>query len=46
MLYFILGFSFGIYIGTYYNCKPMLSIIGNKIIEFIPEKKELNKKFK
>ena len=39
MLYFIIGVGFGIYIGTYYNCKPTLDVIIKNIKKGIPEKK-------
>ena len=40
MLYFILGLGVGVYLGTYYNCKPILVTIGEKIKEYLPEKKD------
>ena len=43
MLYFMLGFGMGIYIGTYYDCKPFLSAIGHRIREYLPEKIEEKK---
>lgn len=40
MLYFILGFGFGVYMGTYYDCKPILTSFGSRIREYLPEKKD------
>ena len=31
------GFGTGIYVGTYYNCKPMLEYVKEKMKEHIPE---------
>ena len=38
MLEFIFGLSFGIYLGTYYNCKPLTECIVNFIKNKIPDK--------
>ena len=40
MLQFILGFSIGIYIGTYYNCKPQIENIIKTIKNNIPDTKD------
>ena len=37
MWQFILGFGSGIYIGTYYDCKPSLNFIKNCLKNIIPE---------
>ncbi len=39
---FILGLTSGIYIGSYYECKPIINLLKNKILEYIPEKKNKN----
>lgn len=39
MWQFITGFGFGIYIGTYYDCKPALEFVRKTIKENMPEKK-------
>lgn len=36
---FIMGFTSGIYVGTYYDCKPIINQIEKKIKEFIPSEK-------
>ena len=35
----MVGFSIGVYVGTYYNCKPILNEITQNIQKYIPEKK-------
>lgn len=42
MWQFMLGFSMGIYIGTYYQCKPTLDIVLKTVRDNMP--KEKNKK--
>ncbi len=37
---FLLGFSSGIYVGTYYECKPILNNIKEIIKDYFPEKKK------
>ena len=39
---FLLGFASGIYVGTYYDCKPTLINIEKNIRDYMPSKK--NKK--
>lgn len=39
MLEFLLGFSCGIYIATYYNCKPIIEKISKYFKENLPKKK-------
>ena len=39
MLEFILGFSIGIYIGTFYECKPTLDTVILYINKYIQPKK-------
>lgn len=36
---FLVGFASGVYVGTYYNCKPMIHELEKKINDFIPDKK-------
>ena len=36
---FIMGFTSGIYVGTYYDCKPIINQIQQKIKDFIPNEK-------
>ena len=36
---FLLGVGTGIYIGTNYDCKPIIKKIKNEIVKYIPEKK-------
>jgi len=31
------GFGTGVYVGTYYNCKPVIEYIRVKVKEIIPE---------
>ena len=40
MWQFITGFGFGIYIGTYYDCKPALEFVRKTIKENMPVKKD------
>ena len=40
MYQLIIGFGCGLYVGTYYDCKPILKKICSKIKESIPEKKD------
>jgi hypothetical protein len=37
---FIAGFTAGVYVGTYYDCKPVLNYLFNEIKKCVPEKKE------
>jgi hypothetical protein len=37
---FLLGFSSGIYVGTHYECKPVLNNIKKMIDDYFPEKKK------
>ena len=37
---FLLGVSTGMYIGTYYECKPILSSIKKIIEDYTPKEKE------
>ena len=36
---FILGFGIGVYAGTYYECKPLIKNLEEKIKEYMPNKK-------
>ena len=36
----MVGFAAGIYVGTYYNCKPTIVMIREMVKDKIPEKKE------
>ena len=40
MLEFLLGFGSGIYIGSYYNCKPQLEELIKMVKEKIPDPTE------
>ena len=40
MWQFVAGFSIGVYVGTYYECKPTLEYIRKCIAEQIPNKRE------
>ena len=40
MWQFIVGFSIGIYVGTYYNCKPQIVNIIKTIKKNIPDPKD------
>ena len=37
---FILGFSIGICVGTYYDCKPLLIKLKNDITKHLPKEKK------
>ena len=37
MWQFLCGFGGGVYVGTYYNCKPVIDYIRVKVKEIIPE---------
>jgi len=39
MWHFLLGFGVGIYLGTYYNCKPQLDNFVKLINKSFPERK-------
>ena len=39
MWQFFLGFGTGIYVGTYYDCKPFMNKIGDYIKDQCPPKK-------
>tara|TARA_B100000287_G_scaffold301792_1_gene284872 strand:+ start:373 stop:501 length:129 start_codon:yes stop_codon:yes gene_type:complete len=39
---FLVGFASGVYVGTYYNCKPMIHELEKKFKEYIPDKKNKN----
>ena len=36
---FLLGFGTGIYIGTNYDCNPIIKKLKKEIIKYLPEKK-------
>jgi hypothetical protein len=38
----LLGFASGIYVGTYYDCKPTLINIEKNIRDYMPSKKNKN----
>ena len=40
---FVVGFGVGVYVGTYYECKPMISKITKMAQENTPSQKEDNK---
>jgi len=40
MWQFILGISVGLYIGTYYNCKPLLKKVGDVFTKKFPPRDE------
>ena len=42
MLYFFCGFGAGIYVGTYYDCKPYLDNIVKVVKENFPKEKDNN----
>ena len=46
MLEFILGFSLGIYIGTFYDCKPVMTTFKKHVNYYFPPKSPKSKSFK
>ena len=36
----MVGFAAGVYVGTYYNCKPTIIMIQEMVKERLPEKKD------
>ena len=44
MWQFITGFSLGVYVGTFYDCKPALEYIRKTIKEHIPERNKEDSK--
>ena len=36
----LVGFTVGVYIGTYYDCKPQIYTINKWVHEYIPNSKE------
>lgn len=39
MWQFVAGFSIGVYVGTYYDCKPALEFVFEQLKTNIPEKR-------
>lgn len=39
-LNFLIGFGLGVYVGTYYNCKPFIKKVKQTITENLPTEKE------
>jgi|TARA_B110000285_G_C15048177_1_gene575501 hypothetical protein len=37
---FICGFSSGVYVGTFYNCRPCMKTVEKFIREYIPKEKD------
>ena len=44
MWQFLAGFASGVYVGTYYNCKPIILEIEKKVREYMPDEKNKNNK--
>ena len=44
MIEFLVGLSVGLYIGTYYNCKPVLDNIINFVKTKVPKKVKLEER--
>jgi hypothetical protein len=42
MYRFVLGFFSGIYVGTHYDCNPMIKKIKNVIYDNLPDEKNNN----
>ena len=41
MIYkFIIGFGAGVWVGTYYDCKPILHKIKDELTKIIPKEKD------
>lgn len=40
MWYFICGFSVGVYVGTYYNCRPALDKVTQLVKDNMPPEKK------
>ena len=43
MWQFFLGFSAGVYVGTYYDCKPMIKRTADCIKNWKPDEREDNR---
>ena len=39
MYQFFIGLGLGIYVGTYYDCKPVMKTLGEHIKNYLPPKK-------
>ncbi len=39
MYQLLIGFGLGIYVGTYYDCKPIMKTLGEHIKNYLPPKK-------
>jgi hypothetical protein len=39
MIRFLLGFGTGVWVGTYYDCKPLIKMIKDEVIKYIPKEK-------
>jgi hypothetical protein len=42
MWQFLAGFASGVYVGTYYNCKPIICEIEKKVRDYMPNEKNKN----
>lgn len=40
MYRYLIGFSLGIWVGTYYDCKPIINNIKKEVIKNLPKEKE------
>ena len=40
MWQFLVGFCGGVYLATYYDCKPTIEFVGSTVKEHWPKKKE------
>lgn len=40
MYRYLIGFSLGIWVGTYYDCKPIINKVKEEIIKNLPKEKE------
>jgi hypothetical protein len=40
MYRYLIGFSLGIWVGTYYNCKPIINKVKDEVIKNLPKEKD------
>ena len=44
MINFLIGFMCGVYVGTRFDCAPLIDACGNLLARYVPEKKAAEKK--
>ena len=39
MIRFLIGFGTGVWVGTHYDCKPLIEMIKEEVAKYIPKEK-------